>query len=411
MPNSKSIGSIAFYIFIIVFIVLAYLGNSGSLASIFPKKTTVVNKNIIQMEFKEKEYKADYTKKFEGAVIKIANFEEGEKWQGDFNIDNDANYWEGESSYVVLAKNNQSNVITLRKSLDLSSSSTIKILVYSADQENVANINKTTLRFGNLTDSAYYEYDIRNIKQGWSIIEMPKENFSFVTGAASTEEEKTDKNNESSIITNDRLWSSIGKISIEVKARPNTQVELSFDRLWAEKNDLYKKEFFTANFDMLSPVGWNGKNYINFWSIGASLSIFNKVTGVRNFTYTAKIIPQKTGTFGINGRTDLSTSYGYFLEIGGIGTGSWRLFKVGKIVDVSPVTELDSGSIANFQFEVDQPVWLRLKTSGGTITGSLSTDGKNFTKLTEKSDSEHKSGGIGVQTTGSFLLESVEFKQ
>jgi len=411
MPNSKSIGSIVFYIFIILFIVLAYLNNSGNLAFLFPKKTTIVNRNIIQMEFKEKEYKADYTKKFEGAVIKIANFEEGEKWQGDFNIDNDANYWEGESSYVVLAKNNQSNVITLRKSLDLSSSSIIKILVYSADQENVDNINKTTLRFGNLADTAYYEYDIRNIKQGWSIIEMPKENFSFVTGAASTEEEKTDKNNESSIITNDRLWSSIGKISIEVKARPNTQVELSFDRLWAEKNDLYKKEFLTNNFDMLSPVDWNGKNYINFWSIGASLSIFNKVTGVRNFTYTAKIIPQKVGTFGINGRTDLSTSYGYFLEIGGIGTGSWRLFKTGKIVDVSPVTELDSGSIANFQIEANQPLWLRLSISGNTITGYLSTDNKNFTKLTEKNDTEHKSGGIGVQTAGSFLLESIEFKQ
>ena len=99
------------------------------------------------------------------------------------------------------------------------------------------------------------------------------------------------------------------------------------------------------------------------------------------------------------------------MEIGGIGTGSWRLFKTGKIVDVSPVTELDSGSIANFQIEANQPVWLRLSISGDTITGYLSTDGKNFTKLTEKNDSELKSGGIGVQTTGSFLLESIEFKQ
>ncbi len=406
MPNSKSIGSIAFYIFIILFIVLAYLNNNGSLAFLFPKKATVLNKNIIQMEYKEKEYKADYTKKFEDAAIKIANFETGEKWTGDFNI-NDADYWEGESSYVVLAKNLQSNIITLRKSLDLSDSSVIKILVYSADQENVNNINKTTLRFGNLTDSAYYEYDIRNINQGWNIIKMPKENFSFITGSASTKEGETDNSN----LTNDRLWSSIGKISIEVKARLNTQAGLSFDRLWAEKNDLYKKEFLTNNFDMLSPISWNGKNYINSWSIGASLSLFNKVTGVKNFTYTAKIIPQKVGTFGINGRTDLSTSYGYFLELGGIGTGSWRLYKIGKVVDVSSVIELDSGSIANFQIEANQPLWLRLSISGNTITGYFSTDNKNYTKLTEKNDSEHKSGGIGVQTAGSFLLESVEFKQ
>ena len=412
MPNSKSIGSIVFYIFIILFIILAYLNNNGSLASLFPKKTTTVNKNIIQMEYKEKEYKADYTKKFEDAAIKIANFEEGEKWSGDFNID-DVNYWEGPSRYVGPAPNLSSNIITLRKSVDLSDSSTVKILVYSANQENVDNIEKATVRFGNLTDTAYYEYSIRNIKSGWSIIEMPKDNFSYITGSApSTEEEGTDKNNESSNITNNRLWLSIGKISIEVKARPNTQVELSFDRLWAEKNELYKKEFLTSNFDMLSPTEWNGKIYINCWALGGTLSLFNKVTGIKNFTYTAKIIPQKTGVFGINGRTDLSTTYGYYLELGGIGTGSWRLYKVGKVIDTSPIIELDGGSIANFQIEANQPLWLRLSISGNTITGYLSTDNKNFTKLTEKNDTEHKSGGIGVQTANaSFLLESVEFKQ
>jgi len=358
------------------------------------------------MEYKEKEYTADYTKKFEDYAVKIANFEKEEKWSGDFNID-DVNYWEGESSYVVLAKNLSSNIITLRKSINLSDSSIIKILIYSADQENVDNIKKASLRFGNITDSAYYEYDIRNIKQGWSIIEMPKENFSFVTGSASAEDDVTNKN-----IINDRLWSSIEKISFEVTARPNTQVELSFDRLWGEKNDQYKKEFLTNNYNMLSLSNWKEKNYINVWGLGNTLSLFNKVTGVKNFTYTSKIIPQKTGVLGINGRTDLSTTYGYYLEIGGIGTGSWRLYKVGKIIDTSPVTELDRGSIANFQIEADQPVWLRLSISGNTIIGYLSTDGKNFTKLTEKNDSEHKSGGIGVQTTNaSFLLESVEFKQ
>lgn len=411
MPNSKSIGSIAFYIFIILFIVLAYLNNNGSLTFLFPKKTAALNKNIIQMEFKEKEYKADYTKKFEDFGVKIANFEKGEKWQGDFNID-DMNYWEGESSYIVIAKNNQSNIITLRKSLDLSDSSVVKILIYSADQENVDNIEKATLRFGNLADTAYYEYDIRNIKLGWSIIEMPKENFSFVTGSApATEKEDSEKNNTTSNVTSDRLWGSIEKILIVVKARPNTQVELSFDRLWAEKDDKYQKEFLTNNFDMLSPVSWNGKSYINFWALGGSLSLFNKVTGVKNFTYTAKIIPQKIGVFGINGRTDLSNSYGYFLDLGGIGTGSWQLYKNGKAVNDNPVTQLDSGGISNFLLEANQPVWLRLSISGNTIAGYLSTDNKNFTKLTEKNDSEHKSGGIGVQTAGSFLLESIEFKQ
>lgn len=145
--------------------------------------------------------------------------------------------------------------------------------------------------------------------------------------------------------------------------------------------------------------------------MGSTLGLINKITGVRNFTYTAKIIPQKIGTFGINGRTDVSTSYGYFLDFGGIGTGSWQLYKYGKVVNDSPVTQLDSGSIANFQIEASQPVWLRLTISGTSIAGYLSTDGKNFTKLTARSDGEHASGGIGIQTSASFLLESVEFSQ
>lgn len=408
MPNSKSIGSIVFYIFIILFIVLAYLGNNGSLASLFPKKTITVNKNIIQIEYKDKEYNADYTKKFKGAIIEVSGFEEGEKWKGDYKVD-DVNYWEGQNSYVVFAKGLEPTILTLRKTMNLSDSTVIKILVYSVDQENTDGIKKATLRLGNLADSAYYEYDIRNIKPGWNIVEMQKDNFSFVSGPVTTKEEGTvDTTN----VGNDRLWANIEKVSLELDSLPNSQAELSFDRLWAEKNEDYKKEFFTANFDMLSPKIWNGKSYINSWAIGTTLSLINKISGVKNFTYTAKIIPQKTGTFGINARTDLATTYGYYLDLGGIGTGTWQLYKIGKIEDVGAVTQLDNGSLANFQFEADQPVWLRLKTSGGTITGSLSTDGKNFTKLTEKSDSEHKSGGIGVQTANaSFLLESVEFKQ
>ena len=33
--------------------------------------------------------------------------------------------------------------------------------------------------------------------------------------------------------------------------------------------------------------------------LGTTLSLISKVTGVKNFTYTAKIIPQKIGAFGV----------------------------------------------------------------------------------------------------------------
>ena len=412
MINSKNISGIVFYIFIIVFIVVAYLNSQGTLSSLFPKTATTPQKNIIQIEFKDKAYKAAYTKKFDGYATEIAGFEEGEKWKGDFKID-DVNPWEGKTSYVILAKGLSPTVLTLRKNVNLSKNETIKMLVYSVDQQNTDDIKKAVLRFGNLADSTYFEYDIRNIKPGWNMIEMLKSNFSLIGGAPSSKEQEseTEINSDKVDIGNNRLWSTIEKVSLEIASRPSSQVELSFDRLWAEKNDEYKKEFFTPNFNMISPRVWNGKSYINGWGLGTTLSLISKVTGVKNFTYTAKIIPQKIGAFGINARIDGTTNYGYYLDLGGIGTGSWRFYKYGKMMGESPVVELDSGGIANYQLEENQPVWLRLTTSDSTITGYLSTDGKNFTKLTEKNDSEHKSGGIGVQTPASFLLESIEFNQ
>lgn len=408
MTNQKNVGAIVFYAFIAVFIVLAYLNNQGTFTSLFLKKTITPNKKIVQIEFKDKEYKADYLKKIEGAVTEIARFEEDEKWKGDYKID-DVNLWEGKTSYVVLAKGVQPNILTLRKNLNLSKSETIKILVYSVDQQNTDDIKKALLRFGNLADTAYFEYDMRNIKPGWNIIMMPKSSFSFI--GVATPAKETDTENEKTDVGNDRLWSAIEKVTFELDARPGSQVELSLDRLWAENNEIYKKEFLTKSYDMLSPRTWNNKSYINAWAMGSTLALINKITGVRNFTYTAKIVPQKAGSFGINARTDLDTTFGYYLDFGGIGTGSWRLYKYGKVVNDSPVTELDSGGIANYQVEVDQPLWLRITTSGNTIAGYLSTDGTNFTKLTEKNDGELISGGIGIQTAGSFLLESVEFKQ
>lgn len=412
MQYQKSIGAIVFYIFIIIFIVLAYLNNNGTFVSFFTKKPLTLKKNMVQIEYKDREYLADYTKKFSGYANEIANFEDGEKWKGEYRIDG-SNYWEGKGSFVVLSKNHAPTTLSLRKSIDLTDKTVVKILVYSVDQQNVDNIKKVSLRLGNTSDTAYYEYDIRSIKQGWSIIDMPKANFSYVGGTASSKEgESVDTSSEKTDVGSDRLWGAIEKVSLVLDSRPSTQVELSYDRLWAEKNADYKKEFLAVNFDMLSPRIWNGKSYTNVWAMGSTLGLINKVTGVRNFTYTAKVIPQKIGSFGINARTELDTAFGYYLDFGGVGTGSWRLYKMGKMANESPVTDLDSGGIANFQIEANQPLWLRLSLSGNSVAAYLSTDGKNFTKLTEKNDGEHSSGGIGIHTANAaLLLESVEFKQ
>lgn len=403
----KSSGAIIFYIFIILFIVLAYLNTNGFLPALFSQTTPTpapVKRNIIEMAYKEKEYRADYSKKYDKTGIDIAGFEEGEKWKGDYKIDN-SNYHDGKSSYVLFSKDNQPAVLSLPKNLNLSDYSIFKMLVYIANEENINNLQNLTLRLGPLDNSAYYEYNILNIHTGWNIVSMSKDNFTLTSGLK--KEEAGSQNPAGS----DRRWEKIEKISVELNSRPNTQVELSVDRLWAEKNEEYKKDFRTSTPAVVSPKTWNGKTYMNFWSLGGSSAYINKVAGVKNFTYTAKIIPQKAGAFGISARTDMATGYGYYLEMGGIDAGTWNLHKIGKVVKDSSTTQLDNGELANFLIEPNQPVWLRLSTQGSTIAGYFSTDGINFTKLTEKTDGELKSGGIGLQTSGSFLLESIEFKQ
>ncbi len=407
MPNTKNAGAIFFYLFIILLIVLAYLNNKGFLPALFsPKIPTpaAVKRNVIEIAYKEKKYHADYPKKYDKFGVEIAGFEEGEKWKGDYKIDS-INYHDGESSYVVFSKDYQPTVLSLQKNLNLADYTIFKMLVYVANEKNIANLKNLTFRLGTLDSSAYYEYDILNINPGWNIISMSKDNFTLIRG--SKKEEASSQN----LAGGNRLWDKIEKISIELNSRPNGQVELSVDRLWAEKNEDYKKDFRTATPALISSKTLNGKTYMNFWSLGGSSAYINKVAGVKNFTYTVKIVPQKAGTFAISARTDMATGYGYYLEMGGIGAGTWHLYKIGRVVKDSSTTELDTGELANFLIEPNQPVWLRFSTAGSTIAGYFSIDGINFTKLTEKTDDELKSGGIGLQTGSSFLLESVEFKQ
>lgn len=407
--QKKGFSSVIFYVFLILFIVIAYLYNNGTLTSFFPKNKAILieKRNIIDLEFKEKEYKVNFTKAYADDGLEIANFEEGEKWNGDFNID-DINFMEGKTAFSLASKNNSSSVIYLNKKLDLSKFEVFKMLIYSAKENDTDNIQKLNLRFGNKNDTLYYEYSIRNIKEGWNIITMEKKNFAFSHGVVANKE------TEKTVSSEDALWNNIESVTLELTSRPANRVELTFDRLWAEKDESYQEEDFrTDSPNTLSLKEYNKQTYLNVWRFDKNLALLKKITGVKNFTYTVKIIPQQIGSFGINARTDISNTYGYYLDLSGIGSGAWQLYKNGKSVEgVGPVMRLDNGEIANFLLEENKPVWLRLKLSGNVVSAYLSINGKDFTRLTEKTDPELKSGGIGLQTGGSsFLVESVEFSQ
>lgn len=159
MNLKKETGSAVFYIFLLLFIVIAYLYNNGTLSSIIPKINDAqsAKKNVIELEFKDKAYSEDFSKTFVGGAVTIANFENGEKWSGDYNID-ETDYIEGKSGITSVSKNNISNIISLDANLDLSNDNIIKMLVFSPSEDTGNNIGKLNLRFGNKNDGQYFEY-------------------------------------------------------------------------------------------------------------------------------------------------------------------------------------------------------------------------------------------------------------
>jgi hypothetical protein len=386
----KDTKAIIFYVFLIVFIVIAYLYNNN-LISFLPKKTSsTLTSDIVEIQFTDKKLTENFSDKWNSYSSEIAGFEESEKWKGEYNID-DTNFMDGKTGYQVISKDNKESVITLAKSINLSDLNLIKFFVFSEKQESIENLKNFTLRLGE-NETSYFEFSILNLKQGWNLIKMQKENFS---------EKGAPK------------WSNIKIISIAVNSRPKTQVEFTLDRLWAEKSEDYQDDFLTANMNMLSLKNIKDKTYIDLSPYGGSLSLIKKISSVKDFTYTAKIIPERKGNFGINARSSISTGKGYFLDFTGIGSGMWQLYKVGKGETGNVTTRLSIGEIANFIIEEGKPIWLRIQTSGSKISGFMSNDGTNFTKVTEKNGSEINSGGVGMQIgpSASILLESIDFSQ
>ncbi|NMB83865.1 hypothetical protein GYA28_01090 [Candidatus Roizmanbacteria bacterium] len=394
----KSSGTIVFYAFLVIFVTLAYLYNNN-LLSFLPKNDTQVKSSRAEVEFKDKAFRLDFSKKYDGYSTEAASFEETEKWSG-VNFDNfeydDITFFDGKTSLDIVSKNSQNAAVKMQRNLDLNDYEIIKMLVYSPKVENSDNIKNLTLTF-NTSNNNSFEYDITNLKTGWNLVKMPKNTFSSTQKMASSS----------------AGWDRIKDIQVSLVSRPSTKVELNLDRIWAEKDESYQDYLLTNNENMLSLKEFQGKNYLFINNFGGLNSVIKKVTSVKNFTYIVKIIPIKKGVFGLGGRFDFITGYGYFMEFTGINSGNWQFYKLSKPnADNSPITQLDSGTITNYQIDIGKPIWVKMAFESKKISAYFSLDGQNFTRLTEKNDGEIASGGIGFFSKGGgFLLESVDFTQ
>jgi len=387
-PTIKFIRFVPFFIFVVIIAFIIYLFNEGSI-SLLPGNDS--QKNVVEMKFTDKSYRANFAEKYtQGKTLEISGFEDNEGWSGDVSYE-DANYMEGLTSLSLVSKDKVTISTILEKKLNLEDFDTIKLLTFVAKADDADNIQSLAVRFA--SKEGIVEYPVVNVKVGWNIIKMSKDKFF-------SEDKK---------IIN---WSNIEKTQIELTSRAKSKTEVLFDRMWAESDSNFKDDLKSINYDNLAYKNFNGKNQLQLWSVGGGYSVIKKITSVRNFTYTAKVYPTKKGAFGISGRHDYATNYGYYLVFDSVDAGSWRLFKIGKPVNKTSTIVLDQGSINNYTIEKNKPVWLRMIIKGSKIKGYFSTDGSNFTQIAEANDGEIKSGGVGFYTAGSsMIIENVEFSQ
>ena len=284
---------IVFYIFLIVVITGSFFSSPS------PVNQPPSNQTKVNVQFKDKQYHVDFNqKKYADSVVHIAQFEEGETWEGDFTID-EANYIEGLSSYYISSENNMTNAISLEKKLDLSKSEFIKMFVFLRNANDNMNIKNFSLRLGDKKGSFFFEYQVSlAANAGWHLIKMPKKSFVLST-----------RRKEKSV---DTYWGNIEKITLALTARPASKIELSIDDLWAEAGN-YKNIFKVDSPDMFSLRQYSDRTYLEVLPYAASSFFLKKISSARDFTYTVKLVPWgKRGTIAIVARANINNSQGYY---------------------------------------------------------------------------------------------------
>jgi len=372
-----------------------YLYQKGEISLLPGKKDAgEIQSQMTEVPFTDKEYKLSYKDK-SAASFDIANFENNENWFGDGDFDF-STYFEGEASLFLSSFNNQKASVRLKKNFDIKDVLNFKFLVHldtnpdDIEEFNLILIGKNLDYKQSLNSPREYKFPIRNLRNGWNLLVLPKESFSsFAIG-----EEKKD-----GVVPE----TQIEEVMIELTSRPKVRSIVHLDSLWAEKEKDYLKDW-----------NLNSKNFLalrkneNTTSLLAINLTDNRATlrngSDKDYTFQAKFTPLKDGTFGFFLRGDYKSGYGYYLVMNGAETNGWQIYKYGPFEEKVQTVNLAKGEISSFNLGKNQAYWLKSDLKGHRIVFYLSQDGKNFTKLGEADDKSFGSGGIGITVGGSNMV-------
>ena len=328
-------------------------------------------------------------------ITVISNFESDEetKWKGDGIMDEKL-FYEGTRSLSLISTERKGVTASLEKNIDLTNMKYIEFMLHIAD---VDAFEAVTLDFGDLELNNYYRYTFSNLKNGWNLIQIPKEKFVLLD-----EKDKTFS------------WSSIGNVKFSILSRQASIFLIRIDMLRAinGRGDFLgpwrsgKPEMFFSLYEK------SGKTKLMARSIGATVATFREGSGVKNFDYSASISPQSAGRSGLFVRGDYITGYGYYFLLGGQKKNTWQILKRSK-TGYTPTAEIVQGTLEGIVFANDKNYWLRVTGKNNLLEFYFSTDGKQYEKLGKLNDPEFKEGGLGITVldAGWSLFDNFHFKK
>jgi hypothetical protein len=273
-----------------------------------------------------------------------------------------------------------------------------------------ANIQEFNLLFIEESSGEEYRYPIRELSEGWNLLEVPKDKFSVVTHEPQKETEERPLSGIEQEIVSTPV--NVNKVVFELVSRPRTAALTNIDFIWAEKSEDYLEDWAINNpkflFFKKNPTS------LNFGLIGIERTVANikRITSARDYSLKIKFTPLRQGFFGFFLRGNFETGYGYYLGLDGVDTNTWQIYKMGVFDDKQQTVVLAEGTITNFKTEKDHNYWLKAQVGGSHLSLFLSLDGKTYSKIGEAYDDSFVFGGVGIASLGSmYTIDDLQFSQ
>lgn len=347
--------------------------------------------SMIDIIFSGKEYKLSYENIDPTNFITISKFGKDDQWQGEGSIEGET---KGENFLNIIDRNRSRTAAYLSKNLNLSTIDKIKLAVnLKSDPDDLESLN---IYLGDKDLTRYYRFSVTNLITGVNYLSIPKYRFFLVDEVSEGQAKKSASTpTEKSTFG----WDKIEKVQLELLSRPSSKANIEVSWIRGEKEDLFTSDWnWDGNEQFFNlDTAPDGKTLLLINNVSnRPVATLRKLGSVKDFTYSVKITAIKKGTMGLFFRGDYKTGYGYFLLVGGLGNNDWTLYKA-SLVDKQPkATTLINGQIGNFEFNSDQPFWLKVVTKGNNISAYFSLDGNDFTKLAEVADNDIGAGGVGI---------------